>query len=758
MKLKTDVLSNNDVDSTTTTKKMGFAKGSESMQFKAFTEYIYSNPIGSLVREITSNCFDSHVEAGVENTPVLIKKTYDHQTDTYYISFIDYGVGLSEQRIEDIYMNYFASTKRDSDSLIGGWGLGSKTPLAYKRFTGEGDTEYDNSFFIITVYDGIKYYYTIFEGKKSPEYNLFHNEKTNERNGTEVRIPVLQKDIHKFEHEMKQQLYYFEGIVFEGFSENVENDYQIVRSKNFLYRGNDIDRKIHVCLGKVYYPINYSTLRLNEYDYQIPIAIDVPIGKVGVTLSRENLDYSEQTIKYLKKRIDDVMSELKGMLSKQYQNVQTLKDYFELNDNFGLLKLTDNKSINLKGFVKKSEIDLTKFKYSMFKTPSSSVLFELFFKVKRYGKKETSRSWNDDYSRLKRDYNGIVSADNIFYSKAKEFKVKRIRQSYLKYLHGRYYLIFKMDLTTQWASICDVFNVHFDTQEDFINSDMFKNLLKMQEEYYNIVQENAQCYEEVEIPDDFRMSYGRSKLTGDILKTTIPIRMGRYTKERVKIKDLVDFNGKIFYSTPDDENEADSCRSIFRELYDHDYNFLADSYYMHSPKNHKFGGNKKSIMIITLAKNNLKYMKYCKNAYPLSHFYYNIVQRKEGEIIKQIMNNDIKDKVRYIDTFYKSELFKELSPQWKGKIEKIENFINNLSIKYRDIHFQKNWLSKYINFDEIDYTPEEKTVRKHIDSLLNLQKDNEDILDVLSIRYNVDSMNDRKKEIISKMLKSVMSF
>jgi hypothetical protein len=151
-------------------------------------------------------------------------------------------------------------------------------------------------------------------------------------------------------------------------------------------------------------------------------------------------------------------------------------------------------------------------------------------------------------------------------------------------------------------------------------------------------------------------------------------------------------------------------------------------------------------------------MKYCKNAYPLSHFYYNIVQRKEGEIIKQIMNNDIKDKVRYIDTFYKSELFKELSPQWKGKIEKIENFINNLSIKYRDIHFQKNWLSKYINFDEIDYTPEEKTVRKHIDSLLNLQKDNEDILDVLSIRYHVDSMNDRKKEIISKMLKSVMSF
>jgi DNA topoisomerase VI subunit B len=226
MKMDMNVLGKHKVQSTTGTKKMRMSEHATSMVFQLFTKNVYSDPIGTVVREITSNCFDSHVEAGV-NKPVLIKKTYDEQTDSYYISFIDYGVGMSPDRVENVYSVYFESTKRGNDNEIGGFGIGGKTPLAYKRSTGEGEGEYDNSFFVITNYNGTKYYYNVYEGVESPEFTCFHDEPTKEGNGTEIRIPILQRDISKFEDALKMQLYYFENVVFEGFSDNVKNDIKL---------------------------------------------------------------------------------------------------------------------------------------------------------------------------------------------------------------------------------------------------------------------------------------------------------------------------------------------------------------------------------------------------------------------------------------------------------------------------------------------------------------------------------------------------
>ena len=77
--MKYDVNQYSDVEvlSTTVDKDMTLSADSTSLIFQMFSKNIYSNPIGSIVREITSNCFDSHVEAGVESTPVIIRKNVD---------------------------------------------------------------------------------------------------------------------------------------------------------------------------------------------------------------------------------------------------------------------------------------------------------------------------------------------------------------------------------------------------------------------------------------------------------------------------------------------------------------------------------------------------------------------------------------------------------------------------------------------------------------------------------------------------------
>lgn len=101
----------------------GIDESSLPFVFELVSKQLYSNPIGSIVREITSNCFDSHIEAKVDQ-PVIISKTYNIE-EGYSIEFKDVGVGISPPRMNNIFMNYFSSTKRETNELIGGFGLTS---------------------------------------------------------------------------------------------------------------------------------------------------------------------------------------------------------------------------------------------------------------------------------------------------------------------------------------------------------------------------------------------------------------------------------------------------------------------------------------------------------------------------------------------------------------------------------------------------------------------------------------------------------
>lgn len=97
---------------------------SSSLPFilEMLSKNFYSNAIGSICREITSNCFDSHIEAKVEDAVVI---TMGNNEEGEFISFKDVGVGLSTERIKKVFMKYFTSTKRNSNEQIGGFGLTS---------------------------------------------------------------------------------------------------------------------------------------------------------------------------------------------------------------------------------------------------------------------------------------------------------------------------------------------------------------------------------------------------------------------------------------------------------------------------------------------------------------------------------------------------------------------------------------------------------------------------------------------------------
>jgi hypothetical protein len=716
MIINIDKFSDQETVSTCEENDIVLSKDSQSMFFSLFTKNIYSNPIGSIVREITSNCFDSHIEAGC-NMPVLIKKSIEKDTNTNYISFIDYGVGMSPERIDKVFRVMFSSTKRSDNAQIGGFGLGSKSCLAYKRSTGFGEGEYDNSYYIITVYDKIKYIYNIYEGQKCPKISLLHSEPTEDGNGTEVKIPVLEKDLRTFEYEMIRQLYYFENIIFEGFdSTKLTNDYQIIRGKSFLFRGNEYKDSIHVCLGRVAYPLDYNTLGLNESDYRLPVAIKLNVGDINVVASREGLDYSEKTIKVVKAKLEEVKSEIIGLISKQYENIVTLEDYFKVKSKFGFLYFSNGLSINVGNVISVKDINYKNFRYNSLKSiPKDTELFKLFFNVEAYGKK-----LNKNVHRRTIFFDGSfdeILRKNFVYYIDTPMERKRIKRAYMKSLHETYFVIRKNNFihSTNRETICDLFNVNFNS---FYNkstdgqctelTDFSKTLLMLRDELFEIVTKYRQDYNEVNVPENFILEKKRNIIDTKILRETkIQVKFfGVSGKDKVKLSALFDLNIPIFYGSQDDENKLNNARYIHTTLFG---GGSMISYYEEYGNKINFNSDKKGILFIMLSKGNLKYMQYCKKAYHIDNYYWKMLHRKADMVYDYFNSFEFIQSYQNLSSMYKSNKFDIINKDWGRKIKKVNEYYQKIiSNKNKNIGDIRQYLTPYFNLSNLNQSTENK--------------------------------------------------
>src|SRR5688572_5220957 len=83
-----------------------------ALSFQILSADLYSDRIGSLTREQTTNCADDH-------RLIRQARPFDvHLPNNFedVISVRDYGPGLSQEEIIDIYAVYFKSSKRDSNA------------------------------------------------------------------------------------------------------------------------------------------------------------------------------------------------------------------------------------------------------------------------------------------------------------------------------------------------------------------------------------------------------------------------------------------------------------------------------------------------------------------------------------------------------------------------------------------------------------------------------------------------------------------
>lgn len=106
----------NQMKSNTVAGKVGeFTIATSAKAFKILSSNLYKDKIASIIRELISNAVDSHKVAGTKE-PIIVTIPTRH-----YLNFEveDFGTGLSETELFEVYTSYFSSNKTQSNELIG---------------------------------------------------------------------------------------------------------------------------------------------------------------------------------------------------------------------------------------------------------------------------------------------------------------------------------------------------------------------------------------------------------------------------------------------------------------------------------------------------------------------------------------------------------------------------------------------------------------------------------------------------------------
>ena len=258
---------------------------------------LYSEPYAAALREYVSNAYDANVEAG-STKPVEVHLP---EVGELYLSVRDYGNGLDYLGIVSVFANFGTSTKRDSDNLIGGFGIGSKSGLAIS-----------DKINVSSVANGLLNEFVL-ERTPNGIFTRFtkENEETTEASGTTITIDLNDK---------------VEDSYDEGHYYGMMHPYTTLCgwSKNEVYVTNQKFSEVNDCripdtwyfngweykqpryqlkagnlrgflVGKVFYGVPNMFLLRGILKFPDTPSLVIPFGiqDIKVTYSREKIDFDD---------------------------------------------------------------------------------------------------------------------------------------------------------------------------------------------------------------------------------------------------------------------------------------------------------------------------------------------------------------------------------------------------------------------------------------------------------------------------------
>ena len=278
----------------------------------------YSNPLLATIREIVANALD-----------VTKSKKVDIQLPTQIEpNFIvrDYGCGLSEEDMLGLYTKYGKSTKRDTNEVIGGFGIGRFAPLSYT-----------DSFIVRSVHKGHKHSYIIrVDEHDDTIVSQIESEPSGESDGIYVQVGIKKDDISKFLKTFLKTFWYRKDAINllneswgdknYGKAEESNEIFDLYAENRYWEDLSHYGDEPYVLMGG----IPYTVRRSDKWSmFQKGMVYKAEIGEFKLHHSRETLEYNPQVEKALENASQKIFDKLNADLSVQMEDA---KNYYEASE------------------------------------------------------------------------------------------------------------------------------------------------------------------------------------------------------------------------------------------------------------------------------------------------------------------------------------------------------------------------------------------------------------------------------------------
>jgi len=304
----------------------------------------YSNPQLAVVREITANALDANIEAKAKRkVEISIPSRFSPN-----FCVRDFGSGLSQEDVFGLYSKYGKSTKRNSNSYIGAFGIGKFAPLSY-----------GNNFTCVSFHGGKKTSYNVFvDENDDTKIVKLDEEPSSEPTGLSIEVAIADSDINNFKDICKSFFKFFtddEMPIFRGIGEDEQfltewktvmeskdSTWQIISDNEDYWARTH--HEAHAFMGRVHYPINTGSIDFNELCksedddtqsdagylrelcQQDNLYIRFDIGELKLHHSRESLEYNKQTQLAIIDKLRQIKADIEEIAKEKLDSATCLWD------------------------------------------------------------------------------------------------------------------------------------------------------------------------------------------------------------------------------------------------------------------------------------------------------------------------------------------------------------------------------------------------------------------------------------------------
>ena len=290
-------------------ERRNVAVGSTAMILDLFADKIYSHKELAVVRELSCNAHDSHVIAGTTDIPFLVHIPTALEP---WFSIRDFGTGLPDEDIANIYGAIGISTKRQSNEVIGCFGIGSLAPYSMA-----------DSFVVKSYYNGtLSTYQCMRDDQRNPVVIPLGSVPTDEANGLEIKVTVADR-VQDFKDAAIKTFKFWSGTIPQVNDELVMDKIESQKD-SYVFEGEDFGLtseygSMVAVMGNIAYEIPSSLLNYWNCDGYMTFSL----GELEFDTSRERLDVSDKNRKAIEAKTRDIKNSIAKIASEKIDSLTT---------------------------------------------------------------------------------------------------------------------------------------------------------------------------------------------------------------------------------------------------------------------------------------------------------------------------------------------------------------------------------------------------------------------------------------------------